>query len=182
MDIRKNVNEFQARPFGRGQAFKCRNKDGRVYTYLISYGKQGHVFLANLETGKSWNKDVVAAHPTSLSPAEAATLFEGLEIVAALEVSTKEIVTTKPGRPFRVGQLLRCQHPGRESETVVQIAYSDVPGSTVRLVTMTGQYPGRLCGDPVTVQDVMEITQAEFNQMNRNLEIIEEVKPTFEAA
>ena len=122
MDIRKNVNEFQAKPFGRGQAFKCRNKDGRVYTYLISYGKQGHVFLANLETGKSWNKDVVAANPASLSPAEAATLFEGLEIVAALEVSTKEIEVVNPGRTFKVGQLLRCRYLGRGSESIVQIA------------------------------------------------------------
>ena len=182
MDIRKNVNEFQAKPFGRGQAFKCMNKHGRVYTYLISYGRHGRVFLANLETGKSWDKDVAAVAPTSLSPAEATALFDGLEIIAALEVSTKEIEVTKPGRPFKVGQLLRCQHPGKESETIVQIAYSDVPGSVVRLVTVTGPYPGRLCGDPVAVQDATEITQAEFDQMNRNLEIIEEVKPTFEAA
>ena len=182
MDIRKNVNEFQAKPFGRGQAFKCINSSGRVYTYLISYGFQGHVFLANLETGKSWNKDVVAANPTSLSPAEATALFDGLEIIAALEVSTKEIEATKPSRTFKVGQLLRCQYPGKERETIVQIAYSDDPGLTVRLVTVAGRYSGHLCGHPVTIQDATEITQAEFDEMAGGLILIEEVKPTFEVA
>ena len=181
MNICKNVNEFQAKPFGRGQAFKCVNRDGRVYTYLISYGCHGRVFLANLETGKSWNKDVVVANPTCLSPAEAATLFDGLEIVAALEVSTKEIEVTKPGRTFKVGQLLRCRHLGRGSERIVQIAYSDAPGITVRLVTMSGGYSGHPYGGLVTVQDAAEITQAEFDQMHGDLEIIEEVKPTFQA-
>ena len=182
MDIRKNVNEFQAKPFGRGQAFKCMNKDGRVYTYLISYGRHGHVFLANLETGKSWDKDAAVADPTRLSPAEAATLFEGLEIVAALEVSTKEIEVTKPSRTFKVGQLLRCRNLEDGSETIVQIAYSDRPYLAVRLVAVAGWYSGHLCGDPVTVQNVMKITQAEFDQMSGALGIIEEVKPTFEVA
>ena len=182
MNIRKNVNEFQAKPFGRGQAFKCVNREGRVYSYLISYASHGRVFLANLETGKSWNVDVVVADATCLSPAEASALFDGLEIIAALEVSTKEIEVTKPARTFKVGQLLRCRHLGRGSESILQIAYSDDPGLAVRLVTMAGRYSGHLCGDPVTVQDAMEITQAEFDQMNGCLKIIEEVKPTFEVA
>ena len=184
----QDVNNFQKMPFGRGQAFKCRGQmDGEKRFYIIGSVGSRMVGLVNLKTGKRWGDPLEVNDAEELIPEEATELFKGLEIVAGLTVTTEEtsekpVPVPEPSRTFKVGQLLRCQHPGKERETIVQIAYSDVPGSTVRLVTVNGQYPGRLCGDPVTVQDVMEITQAEFNQMNPHLEPIEEVKPTFEAA
>ena len=184
MNIRKNVNEFQAKPFGRGQAFKCVNRDGRVYSYLISCAAAGRVFLANLETGKSWNKDVVAADPTCLSPAEAAALFDGLEIIAALEVSTKEIEVTKPGRTLKVGQSFLFRHPYKEGEVIYQIvcAGGNGLGRMARLICQAGDRLGWYWNKPVSVDSYEVITQAEFDEMSRDLIFIEEVKPTFEAA
>ena len=100
----QNVNEFQKKPFGRGQAFKCRDQeDGEEFQYIIGSTSDNRVGLVNLMTGKRWEDPVEVKDARMLTPGEATELFRGLVIMAGLTVTTKE-TPKKPKPTYRAAR------------------------------------------------------------------------------
>ena len=100
----QNVNEFQKEPFGRGQAFKCRDQeDGEEFQYIIGSISADRVCLINLETGTRWSGPTTVNDTRSLTPGEATELFRGLVIMAGLTVTTKE-TPKKPKPTYRAAR------------------------------------------------------------------------------
>ena len=179
----QDVTKFQKMPFGRGQAFKCRNQtDDKELQYII--GSVGHrmVGLVNLMTGKRWGDPLEVNDAEELIPDEATELFKGLEIVVGLTVTTEETPKKpepEPARTYRTGQSFLFKNPYDGSEDVYQIACAE--GSKRRLICQAGDRLGRFWGNAVEVRHSEAITQAEFDKMKTDLTLIEEVVPTYRA-